>query len=175
MVALWQLCFGMLSRVQYCACQVLPGIDEVAADVALHFQCVLETSCLAMFESWTQPPDIVPAALAGHALHGLLHQVLVLQGADNCDMMCRCGCCSESALQPLLAQQGSRLPDWSLLVLFLAEQYYYFLQDTQHNSSSSNGDACGSRWGPYIRSLPRHPVGTVLDWKAGEVRWGELG
>eukprot|EP00775_Hariotina_reticulata_P013031 gene13031-13160_t len=73
---------------------------------------------------------------------------------------------AESALQPLLAQQGPRLPDWSLLVLFLAEQHYYLLQGAQH---SNKGVGSASRWAAYICSLPRHPVGTVLDWKAGEV------
>jgi hypothetical protein len=65
-------------------------------------------------------------------------------------------------LSSLLAQQSQQMSDWSLLALFLAEQLY--LCDKAGSSSSS------SAWAPYIRVLPRSPIGTVLDWSQKQVR-----
>jgi hypothetical protein len=70
---------------------------------------------------------------------------------------------AESCLSPLLSQQQQQLSDWSLLALFLAEQLYSCDRDDSSSSSSS------STWAPYIRVLPRSPIGTVLDWSQKEV------
>jgi hypothetical protein len=59
------------------------------------------------------------------------------------------------------------MSDWSLLALFLAEQLYLC---NKAGSSSSGSSSSSSAWAPYIRVLPRSPIGTVLDWSQKEVR-----
>lgn len=63
-------------------------------------------------------------------------------------------------LAPLLPADADQLPDWTLLVLYLAEQCYYLHRGLPLPSPS---------WAPYLQGLPQHPVGTVLDWQAEEV------
>jgi hypothetical protein len=70
-------------------------------------------------------------------------------------------CCpAECVLAPLLSVDAETLPDWTLLVLYLAEQYYYLDRGLPLPSAT---------WAPYLQSLPKHPVGTVLDWPVEEV------
>jgi hypothetical protein len=72
---------------------------------------------------------------------------------------------AESVLAPLLPEDTSKLPDWTLLVLFLAEQ--------RHNLD--RGLPVSATWQPYLQRLPGHPVGTILDWSAEEVGEEALG
>lgn len=67
---------------------------------------------------------------------------------------------AECVLAPLLPKDSAALTDWTLLVLYLAEQYYYIDRDLPLPSKT---------WAPYLQSLPRHPVGTILDWPTEEV------
>lgn len=72
---------------------------------------------------------------------------------------------AESVLAPLLSEDTSKLPDWTLLVLFLAEQ--------RHNLDRHL--PVSPTWQPYLQRLPGHPVGTILDWPAEEVGEQTLG
>lgn len=72
---------------------------------------------------------------------------------------------AESVLAPLLPEDTSKLPDWTLLVLFLAEQ--------RHNLDRHL--PVSPTWQPYLQRLPGHPVGTILDWPAEEVGERSLG
>lgn len=107
-----------------------------------------------------QLPQVSQAMIGGECA-----SLCLLSGLATChhpsDTSLCCVVTTESCLVPLLQQQDSQLPDWSLLALFLAELRYHL----DHNTDSSNS----SRWGPYIQLLPKDPVGTVLDWTDGEV------
>jgi hypothetical protein len=70
-------------------------------------------------------------------------------------------CPAESVLAPLLLPDADQLPDWTLLVLYLAEQCYYLDRGLPLPKPA---------WGPYLQSLPKPPMGTVLDWPLDEVR-----
>jgi len=67
---------------------------------------------------------------------------------------------AECVLSPLLPVDSDKLPDWTLLVLYLAEQCYYLNRGLPLPSST---------WAPYLQALPKPPLGTVLDWPAEEV------
>jgi hypothetical protein len=67
---------------------------------------------------------------------------------------------AECVLAPLLPKDSETVTDWTLLVLHLAEQHYYMDRSLPLPQNT---------WAPYLQSLPRHPVGTILDWPANEV------
>jgi hypothetical protein len=69
-------------------------------------------------------------------------------------------CTAECVLAPLLPVDADTLPDWTLVVLYLAEQYYYLDRGLPLPKPT---------WAPYLQSLPKYPVGTVLDWPVEEV------
>ncbi|KAI8468014.1 MAG: hypothetical protein J3K34DRAFT_23211 [Monoraphidium minutum] len=158
--AVWRNSLNIKSRPQPCRAfggllsGLLGGTDVTVKDCEPELTAWLESNGLP-------PQKVAVQQLAGQG-RGLVARQRLARGEALLQVPMGLVVSEKSALEesPILRRitggLSYRLPAWSVLALWLAEQRWHV---------RSGG---GSRWAPYLAVLPE-VSGTVLDWRPGEV------